>query len=113
MDLDQLEASLNESWARDDHVNEFTCKLDDKQEKLNTVGIVVSDQQMVVKFMKQMYYGGNFDKQDLTNWERKAAADKMYTNAKAFFQEKYREKVMYQKEITRNMGYVNKTVESN
>ena len=74
MDLDQLETSLNDAWATDDHVNEFIRKLDDKREKFNTAGIAVSDQQMVVKFVKQMYHSGNFDEQDLTNWERKAMA---------------------------------------
>ena len=44
---------------------------------------------------------------------KKAVADKTYTNAKAYFQEKYQEKVMYQKAMARNMGYVNKTVELN
>ncbi len=87
MDLDQLETSLNDAWATDDHVNEFIQKLDDKREKLNTAGIAVSDQQMVIKFVKQMYHSGNFDEQDLTNWERKAMADKTYANAKNTFRE--------------------------
>ena len=61
------------------------------------MGIVVSDQQMVVKIEKQMYHSGNFDQQNLTNCQRKEMADKMYANAKTYFQEKYWE----------NMGYVN------
>ncbi|KAL7478346.1 LOW QUALITY PROTEIN: hypothetical protein ACHAW6_006995, partial [Cyclotella cf. meneghiniana] len=98
MDLDQLETSLNDAWATDDHINEFIRKLDDKREKLNTAGIAVSDQQMVIKFVKQMYHSGNFDEQDLTNWERKAMADKTYVNAKTYFQGKYREKIANRKE---------------
>ena len=111
MDLDQLEESLNEPWNADDHINEFIRKLDEKREKLNGAGIAVSDQQIVVKFVKQMYHSGNFDELDLTNWERRATADKTYANAKTYFQEKYREKLMYRKATARNMGYVNKTEE--
>ena len=64
MDLDQLEASLNEACVGNDHVNDLIRKLDGKWEKLNTLGIVVSNQQMVMMFVKQMYHSGNFDKQE-------------------------------------------------
>ena len=94
-------------------MNVFIQKLDDKREKLNTAGIAVSDQHMVVKFVKQMYHSGNFDEQDLTNWDRNAMEDKTYANTKTYFQGKYRQKVMYQKATARNMGYVNKSEEMN
>lgn len=56
-----MKATLNEAWAADNHVNEFIRKLDGKREKLNTAGIEVSNEQMVMKFVEQMYHSGNFD----------------------------------------------------
>ena len=70
--------------------------------------MAVSDQQMVVKFVKQMNHSGNFDKTDLTNWDQRTTADKTYANAKTYIQEKYHEKLTYQKVTTRNMVYVKK-----
>ncbi len=73
---------------------------------MNVAEMTVSDQQMVVKFVKQMYHMGNFDKADLTSWEQRATADKTYANAKTYIQEKHHEKLMYQKGTARNMVYI-------
>ena len=77
------------------HINEFICKLEDKRRKVQEATVDVSDAQIVVKLVKQMYHSGQFDEVDMTNWERNATADKKYANAKIYFQDKYHEKVMY------------------
>lgn len=60
-----------------------------------------------------MYYSEQFDKVDMTNWEKKAATNKMGDNAKTYFQAKYKEKVMYCKATAQNMGYANNMNELN
>ena len=92
MDLDQLEAALNDAWENEDHINEFIRKLEDKNSKVQEAGVDVSDVQIMVKLVKQMYHSGQFYEVDMTNWERKATTDKTYANAKTYFQEKYMRK---------------------
>lgn len=59
-----------------------------------------------------MYHCGTFNEIDLMNWEKTPAAGKTYANAKTYFQEKYKVKIMYQK-AAKNMGYVNNASEVN
>lgn len=58
-----------------------------------------------------MYQSGDFEEQGMTNWEKKATADMTYTNAKSYFQENYKEKIMFRESMARNMGHANMTLE--
>lgn len=78
---------------------------------MHAAGIDVSEPQMMKKFVKHMYCSGHFDEQDMTKLDKTQAAYKTDDNAKAYFLEKYKEKIMYCKATARNMGYVNKAAE--
>ena len=113
LDLDRMKEDLNEPWQGEDHINEYIRKLNDRREKLQDAGVNVSENQMTIKFVKQMYRCGHFDELDLTAWEKKTAANKTYANAQAYFTEKYKEKMSFRKATARQMGYANQATEMN
>lgn len=57
---------------------------------MESVRVTVRNEQVVVKLVKQMYHSRQFNKVDMTNWEKKAATDKTWDNAKIYFQGKYK-----------------------
>ncbi len=79
----------------EDHINEYFSKMTLKREKLQNAGIIISNEQVAIKIVKQMFLCRHFDEVDLTAWERKPVAQKTLTNAKTFFIDKYKEKMAY------------------
>ena len=67
-------------------------------------GITISDEQMAIKIVKQMFLCGHFDEVDITAWERKPVAQKTLANAKTFFIDKYKEKMTYPKKWRGSLG---------
>ena len=111
LDVDKLENALNDLWEADDHINEYLNKMALKRERLRAAGITISDEQMAIKIVKQMFLCGHFDEMDLIAWERKLAAQKTLANAKTFFIKKYKEKMAYRKATARQLGYANQAKE--
>lgn len=52
-----------------------------KREKLQQVGITISNEQMTIKIVKQMSLCGHNYEVDLTVWERISVKQKTLTNA--------------------------------
>ncbi len=68
---------------------------------MQDVRVNVLDMQMMLKFVKQMYHSANFDVTDLIELEEKASADKTFANAETFFQDKYKDKMLYCNAMTK------------
>ena len=111
LDIDKLEKALNDPWETEDHISEYLSKMKLKREKLQAAGITISDEQMVIKIVKQMFLCGHFDELELTAWERRAKEQKTLEDAKTYFGEKYREKMSFRKATARQLGYVNQARE--
>ena len=107
MELDQLQEALDKHWENDDNINEFIRRLENNRERLYESGINISNEQMAVKFVKQMYISGHFDETDLMDWEKKPSLQETYDNAKIYFKEKCKKKIMYRKATAKQMGYAN------
>ena len=105
IDINVLEEALNDEWETDDHITEFYWKMDEKRAKVERAGVVISDSQICLKVVKQMYRSGHFDEVTMTEWERRAPADETLAHAKPFFLAKYKDKMMYRKATARQMGY--------
>ena len=112
LDIDQLEKELDANWETDDHINEYIRKLEERRKHLKEAGIEVTDSQILLKFVKQMYLSGHFDENDMTDWEKKTTNQKTVEEAKRYFKKKYKEKMMYRKATARQMGYTNNVREA-
>lgn len=99
--LFEFEEAVNALWEPTDHINEYIKKQAMRKERLQDVRVNVLDMQMMLKFVKQMYRSGNFDVTDLIELEEKASTDKTFANAKTFFQDKYMDKMLYCKAMTK------------
>ena len=84
-----------------DHINEYLSKMKLKREKIQAAGITISDEQMVIKIVKQMFLCGHFDELELTAWERRAKKQKTIEDVKTYFGEKYKEKMSFRKATAR------------
>ena len=111
LDIDKLEKALNDQWETEDHIIEYLSKMKLKREKLQAAGITISDEQMVIKIVKQMFLCGHFDELELTTWERRIKEQKTLEDVKTYFGEKYREKMSFRKATARQLGYVNQARE--
>ena len=85
LDIVKLESALNNPWEAEGHIIECLSKMTLKRQKLQRAGINISDEQMAIKIVKQMFMCRHFEKVDLTAWERKPAAQKILVISKAFF----------------------------
>ncbi|KAL7487201.1 hypothetical protein ACHAW6_012803 [Cyclotella cf. meneghiniana] len=77
--------ALNDEWDTDDHITEFYWKLEEKGENLEKEGVEISNSQICIKLVKQMYCSGHFNELTMTEWERRPVASKTLAKAKPFF----------------------------
>ncbi len=75
------------NWDSSDiHIMAFGMKLDKEQSRLDRLSIVISDDDKLQFYLKQIYASNCFDKTEMVTWENKPIIIKdNYTQAKAYF----------------------------
>jgi hypothetical protein len=70
------------------HLTAFDMKLDKEQNRLDRLGIVVSDKDKLQFYLEQIYASNCFDKVEMVAWENKNVAIKEdYDQVKMYFED--------------------------
>ena len=78
ININELEENLNQEWETADHLSKYMRKMKDAQKKIAKAGVDISESQLVLKMVKQMYQSRNFDETDMMKWEKKPNSDKTH-----------------------------------
>ena len=84
--IKQMKKEYYEPWDPQEHITEFTKRLDDDQTDLAANSITISNDDKLQFFIEQMYESKNFERDQYVQWEKKADADKTWANATAYFE---------------------------
>jgi hypothetical protein len=76
------------NWDSSDiHITAFWMKLDKEQNRLDRLGIVISNNNKLQFYLEQIYASNCFNKTEMVTWENKPIIVKAdYTQAKAYFE---------------------------
>jgi hypothetical protein len=82
-----LKKEFHTDWDSSDiHITTFGMKLDKEQSQLDWLGILISDEDKLQFYLKQIYASNCFNKTEMVTWESKPIIVKDdYTQAKAYF----------------------------
>ena len=86
---DELTKNFYLGWNdQEEHITEFTRRLDDKQAKLQSDGLVINDVDELQHYMLHMWDCSLFDQLPMTEWTIKPDRNKSYNDAVTFFNKK-------------------------
>ena len=57
-------------WDKEEHLTAFCKRLEDEQNWLVRSNIIIPDDNKLQLYLEQMYASGNFDKQEMLEWEK-------------------------------------------
>ena len=86
--IDKLNKKFKRGWKSGEHTIAFAIRLYLEQAKLSDNVISISDVDKNIHNMLQIWESNLFTQDMMTEWTTKAPADKLYTNAVTFFNEK-------------------------
>jgi len=75
-------------WGANEHITGYSRHLDQEQASRARNNILITDADKLHQYILQMYKCNFFDQPMMTEWEKKAAADKTNANAVIFFNDK-------------------------
>jgi chromosome condensin MukBEF ATPase and DNA-binding subunit MukB len=84
----QMKNDYFQPWDQSQqHLTEFSRLLEEEQELLKDAGVTIHDEEKLLHFIQQVAASRVFTKEEYLKWEKKAAADKTWANAKTHFHE--------------------------
>jgi hypothetical protein len=83
-------------WDGEQNLTAFGKRLDDNRVCIKQFGIIISDEDNLQFYLKQMYASNHFDKKEMTEWENKPEATKNdFNNAKTYIEGLVRDYKVY------------------
>ena len=86
--IESLKQNWKRDWGAEEHITGYSRRLDQEQATLARDNILIADADKLHQYILQMYKCNYFDQPMMTEWEKKATADKTYANAVIFFNDK-------------------------
>ena len=74
-------------WQEGEHITAFATRLNREQKELKRQKITITDNDKLQHYLLEMYDSNQFDRRELTDWEKKDDADKKWDNATEYFEE--------------------------
>jgi hypothetical protein len=82
-----LKKEFYTNWDPDTHLTAFGMKLNKEQNRLNRLGIIISNEDKLQFYMEQIYESNQFDKNEMMIWENKDKLTKNnYAKVKLYFE---------------------------
>ena len=82
-----MKASYYEKWNPTNHITDFGKRLDEDQAQLTISNITISNEDKLQFHIEQMYASRTFQRDAMMKWEEKSMVNKIWDNAKAYFEE--------------------------
>ena len=74
-------------WNKYDHIKVFGKRINDEKSNLTDVNILFTEENKLQFYIDQIYDINMFDKEDITEWEKKKKSEKTWVNATTYFEE--------------------------